>query len=215
VQHNSLSESYTASYQEILVSRKRASSARLWHRTLTTLSSKNLIRWGGLAAVLAGVLQAVASLWPSAEPTVTLELYYLLVDLLILFGILGVYGFLGERSGVTGFLGFLFGVVGTAIIVGPDGELGGVDMYAVGSAVLAVGLVLLAVGSWKARMLPYWVPVLWVLTAVLGFVGAGVEGLASLFVVSGVTFGLSFVGAGVRVWSEAGSTAQHQHGPSG
>jgi hypothetical protein len=180
-----------------------------------TLSSKNLIRWGGLAAVLAGVLRAVASLWPSAELTVTLELYYLLVDLLILFGILSVYGFLGERSGVTGFLGFLFGVVGTAIIAGPDGELGGVDMYAVGSAVLAVGLVLLAIGSWKARMLPYLVPVLWVLTAVLGFVGAGVEGLDALFVVSGVTFGLSFIGAGVRVWSEGGSTARHRHGHGG
>jgi hypothetical protein len=181
---------------------------------LTTVSSKNLIRWGGLAAVLAGVLRAAASLWPSAESTVTLELFYLLVDILILFGILGVYGFLGERSGAAGFLGFLLGVVGTVIIAGPDGELGGINMYAVGSAVLAVGLVLLAVGSWKAAMLPYWVPVLWVLTAVLGFVGAGVEGLGSLFVVSGVTFGLSFIGAGVRVWSEAGSTAWHQHGPS-
>jgi hypothetical protein len=179
---------------------------------LATFSSKNLIRWGGLAAVLAGVLRAAASPWPFAEPTVALELYYLLVDVLILFGILGVYGLLGERSGVAGFLGFLFGVVGTAIIVGPDGEIGGVDMYGAGSAVLAVGLVFLAVGSWKARMLPYWVPVLWVLTAVLGFVGAGVECLEPLFVVSGVTFGLSFVGAGVRVWSEAGSTARHQHG---
>ena len=85
-------------------------------------------------------------------------------------------------------------------------------MYAAGSGMLAAGLVFLVVGSWKATMLPYWVPVLWVLTAVLGFVGAGVEGLEPLFVVSGVTFGLSFVGAGVRVWSEAGSTARHQHG---
>jgi hypothetical protein len=180
-----------------------------------TFSSKNLIRWGGFAAVLAGVLRGAASLWPSARPTLTVELYYLVVDILILFGILGVYGFLGERSGVAGFLGFLFGVVGTAIIAGPDGEPGGIDMYAAGSSVLAVGLVFLAVGSWKAAMLPHWVPVLWVLTAVLGFVGAGVEGLAALFVVSGLTFGLSFIGAGVRVWSEAGSTPRHQHGPIG
>jgi len=169
------------------------------------LSNKSLIRWGGLAAVLAGVLRAAASLWPSVELTVTLELYYLLVDILILFGILGVYGFLAERSGVAGLLGFLLGVVGAAIIAGPDGEIGGVDMYAAGSAVLAVGLVFLAVGSWKAAMLPYWVLMLWVLTAVLGFVGARVEDLGGLFVVSGVTFGLSFIVAGVRVWSEDGS----------
>jgi hypothetical protein len=145
VRHNSFSESYTAACGEILISRKRASSVRGWHRVLTRLSSKTLIRWGGLAAVLAGVLRAGASLWPSAEPTITLELNYLVVDILILFGILGVYGFSGERSGVAGFLGFLLGVLGTAIIAGPDEELGEIDMYAAGSVVLAVGLV------WRAR----------------------------------------------------------------
>jgi len=176
------------------------------------MSTSSLIRASGLAAVLAGVLRAVFSFWPSAEATTTLELLYLLVDILILFAILGVYAFLGERSGVAGFLGFLFGVVGTALITGPDGELGGVDMYAASSAVLAVGLVLLAVGSWKAEMLPHWVPVLWVLTAVLGFVGGAVEDLGGLFVVSGVTFGLSFIGAGVRVWSETGSIPRHRNG---
>lgn len=136
----------------------------------------------------------------------------MLVDILILFAILGVYAFLGERSGVAGLLGFLLGVVGTAITTGPDGELGGVDMYAADSAVLVVGLVLLAVGSWKVAMLPRWVPVLWVLTVVLGFVGAAVKGLDDLFVVSGVPFGLSFLGAGVRVWSETDSIPRHRNG---
>jgi hypothetical protein len=46
-----------------------------------------------------------------------------------------------------------------------------------------------------------------VLTAVSGLVGGAVESLDSLFVVSGVAFGVSFIGAGVRVWAEAGSTA--------
>ena len=132
MRHNSFSQSYTAACgEEILVSRKRASSARVWHQTLMTLSNTGLIRWGGLAAVLAGVLRAAASLWPSAELTVTLGLYYLLVDILILFAILSVYGFLAERSRVAGLLGFLLGVVGTAIIARPDGEIGGVDMCAV------------------------------------------------------------------------------------
>ncbi len=114
---------------------------------------------------------------------------------------------LGEQSSVAGFLGFLLAVIGTALITGPGGEIGGVDMYAAGSAMLALGLVLLAVGSWKAARLPHWVSVLWVLTAVLGLVGGAVESLDSLFVVSGVAFGVSFIGAGVRVWAEAGSTA--------
>src|SRR5215207_1265629 len=156
---------------------------------LAALSSITLVRWGGLAAVLAGALRAAVSFWPSSDPDVAVELLYPLIDILILFGILGVYGFLGEQSGVAGFLGFLLAVIGTAIITGPDGEIGGVDMYAAGSAMLALGLVL------------------WVLTVVLGLVGGAVESLDSLFVVSGVAFGVSFIGAGVRVWAEAGSTA--------
>ncbi len=79
------------------------------------LSSTTLMRWGGLAAVLAGVLRAAVSFWPSSDPAIALELLYLLIDVLILFGILGVYGFLGEQSGVAGFLGFLLAVIGTAI----------------------------------------------------------------------------------------------------
>jgi hypothetical protein len=116
------------------------------------LSSTTLMRWGGLAAVLAGVLRAAVSFSPSSDPAIALELLYLLIDVLILFGILGVYGFLGEQSGVAGFLGFLLAVIGTAIITGSDGEIGEVDMYAAGSAVLAIGLGFLAVGLWKAQV---------------------------------------------------------------
>ena len=42
-------------------------------------------------------------------------------------------------------------MIGTAIIVGPDGAIGGVDEYAVGSLMISVGLSLLAFGTWKAR----------------------------------------------------------------
>jgi len=180
---------------------------------LDALNSVALIRWGGLAAILAGALRVAVSFWPSSDPNVALELLYLYIDLLILFGILGVYGFIGEQSGVAGFLGFLLAVAGTAIVTGPDGELRGVDMYAAGSAVLAMGLVFLAVGSWRSARLPHWVPVLWVLTAASGFLGAAVEGLEGLFVVSGVAFGVSFIGAGVRVWSEADRSAPQTPSP--
>ncbi len=177
------------------------------------MNSITLIRWGGLAAILAGALRVAASFWPSSDPNVALELLYLLIDLLILLGILGVYGFVGERAGVVGLIGFLLAVIGTAVLTGSDGELGGVDMYAAGSAVLAMGLVFLAVGSWRSARLPHWVPVLWALTAVLGLLGGAVEGLEGLFVVSGVTLGVSFVGAGIRVWSEADRTAAQTQSP--
>jgi hypothetical protein len=43
---------------------------------------------------------------------------------------------------------FFLAIVGTTIIIGSEGEIGGVDTYVAGSAVLAVRLVFLVVRSW-------------------------------------------------------------------
>lgn len=54
------------------------------------MSSTNLIRLGGLAAILAGILRGVNSFVPSDAPSVAI--LYLLTDIFILFGIIGIYG---------------------------------------------------------------------------------------------------------------------------
>ena len=174
-------------------------NAALWSQA-EIMSSQQLIRWGGLAAMLAGALRTAASFWPSAEPGVTLEILYLVIDILLLFGIFGIYAFQHERIGWFGFVGFLLAVIGTAIIAGPDGTIGVVNMYAAGSLSVGAGIVFLAVGSWTARTLPRWVAILWIVSTVVGILGR-VTGRESLFVVTGVTFGLAFVGAGARLWS--------------
>lgn len=167
------------------------------------------MRWGGLAAVVAGALRTVASFWPAAEPSTALEILYLVIDLLILFGILGIYGFQSDRIGPSGFIGFLLGVIGTAIIAGPDGTIGMVNMYALGSLSLGVGLVFLAVASWRARTLPRWVAILWVVSTTMGILGSAAA-LPGLFVIAGVTFGVAFIGAGLRVRSEIGPRNSEQ-----
>ncbi len=131
-------------------------------RNAPTVSGAALIRMGGLAAVLAGVLRTLASFIPH-QPGVALELFYLAIDLLILFGIFGVYARVHESAGVAGFVGFVLATTGTAAIVGPDGDLGGVPVYQAGSAILVVGLAFLAAGTWRDASLPRWVCVLWVL----------------------------------------------------
>jgi hypothetical protein len=165
------------------------------------MSSTNLIRWGGIAAIIAGILRGVNSLLPANLPTVTSEILYLLTDIFILFGIMGIYGFEHQESGWWGFFGFLLAIVGTGIIIGPDGSIGGVNMYPVGSLILAAGLILLAVGSWIANKFSRWIPVLWVLSTIVGFIGYFIPGLNLLFVISGVMFGIGFAGAGFKIRS--------------
>ena len=179
------------------------------------MNATTLIRSGGLAAIVAGVLRTAASFWPSSQPGVALEMLYLVIDLCILFGIMGVYAFQCEQSGRWGVVGFLLAVSGIAFITGPDGRLGGVNVYDAGALVLGTGLCFLAIGSWRAKKLPRWIPTLWVYSTVIGIAGASVESLSSLLVVSGVAFGAAFVGAGATVWSQAVSTAADLKGVDG
>jgi hypothetical protein len=169
---------------------------------LRNMRNDLLIRLSGLAAILAGGLRTAASFLPSGHSGATLEILYLVIDLLILFGVLGIYGFQSERIGPTGLVGFILAVTGTAIITGPDGKIGAVDMYAAGSLCVGLGLVVLAVGSWTARTLPRWVGILWLVSTAAGILGTA-AGLHSLFMISGIAFGLAFIGAGATVWSAA------------
>ena len=167
------------------------------------MSSATLIRLGGLAAILTGALRMVASFLPASKPpSTTMELFYLLIDVLLLFGILGIYGYQHERVGVVGFLGFLSALIGTAMITGPDGVLGGVDEYVIGSLMISFGLTLLAIGSWKSGRLPRYVSVLWILSTIIGVGGFLAGGVVITFVIAGVMFGLAFVLAGVQIWGD-------------
>jgi hypothetical protein len=166
------------------------------------MSSGMLLRLGGLAAIVAGVLRAGASFLGYSEPTLPRELLYLIIDVSILFGLLGIYFYQSADVGKSGFAGFFLSVTGTAIIVGPDATLGGVNMYAVGAAMLLVGLTFLAVGSWGAGRLPRYVSACWVLSTVSG-VGAFLVGSpAIVMMLAGIAFGIGFIGAGARIWSD-------------
>ena len=67
------------------------------------MPTSQLIRLGGLAAVVAGLLRGGASFFPFGEPTDVQELLYLAIDLSILFGLLGIYAYQSRRRGTSGF----------------------------------------------------------------------------------------------------------------
>jgi hypothetical protein len=161
------------------------------------MSSASLIRLGGLAAILAGILRGVNSFVPSDAPSVAI--LYLLTDIFILFGMIGIYGFQHQEARLWGFFGFLLAIIGIAVI--RTGAIAGVSLYAIGALIFSAGLSLLAVGSWIARKLLRWIPIFWVLSTIVGFIGYFIPGLSLLFVISGIIFGIGFAGAGIKVWS--------------
>jgi hypothetical protein len=172
------------------------------------MSIANLIRLGGLAAIIAGILRGINSFLPNSISGVAIELLYLLTDIFILFGMMGLYGFQHQESGLWGFFGFLLAIVGIGMI--RTGSISGVNMYPVGALIFAAGLSSFAVGCWIASKLPHWASVFWVLSTIIGFIGYFVSGLSLLFAISGVLFGIGFAGAGFKVWSATSKQLQRE-----
>jgi hypothetical protein len=163
------------------------------------MASATLIRLGGLAAILAGILRGINSFVPSNAPSSAIAILYLVTDIFILFGISGLYGFLHQEVRLWGFFGFLLAIIGIAMI--RTGAIAEVNLYPIGALSFTLGLSLFAVGSWIARMLPQWVSIFWVLSMIVGFVGYFIPGLSLLLVISGIIFGTGFAGAGIKMLS--------------
>lgn len=95
------------------------------------MSTPNLIRIGGLAAVLAGALLLIAYLWSLVQEfllggnpfavtttyTVTSAMY-LIGGLLLLVAVVGLHARQSMPAGALGLAGFLVALVGTGLIVG-------------------------------------------------------------------------------------------------
>ena len=170
------------------------------------MPTSTLIRLGGVAAIFAGLLRAGSSFIPDLTmgQGIFLEVLYLIIDVLILIGLLGVYGYQHETAGYSGFVGFLLALIGTAIIVGPDGRIGSLDMYTVGTGLIALGMLLLAIGTWNAHRVSRWVSILWVVSTLVGIAGFLLGGSAWTLLIAGVAFGFGFVVAGVNIWIDPG-----------
>jgi hypothetical protein len=91
-----------------------------------TMSSARLMRWSGLALMLAGLLIAIATLFhPSdADPhgfqsVAWTPVHALLIvgAILSLFGLIGLYRAQAARAGALGLAGFVLGLIGTALVV--------------------------------------------------------------------------------------------------
>jgi hypothetical protein len=98
------------------------------------MSATSLIRWGGLAGVIAGALLLIADVWSlldylrygdsqqfSAVATTTgfaiMSAMYLTGALLLLIALAGLYGSQSQTAGDLGVAGFLAALVGTGLLV--------------------------------------------------------------------------------------------------
>ena len=181
------------------------------------MSSSELIRWGGLAAIGGGVLFIVYSLLEAAtgrgDVPGPLDLLAIAAYVLLVVGLVGFHALQQRNYGRIGRAGFYttiaaFVLWGLLLLGGLLGAGTGVGVWLVPIAVLGtlVGEVLYGAATLQARVLPRWCGILFILLMpVTIFLGSVLTGVYST-----IWAGLVWLALGYALWSHSGAAAQQQ-----
>lgn len=170
------------------------------------MPSSSLVRWGGLAALVSGVVSVIGDLLrlfvdvESAESATTVTytlvfLMYLLGAALLLLGLVGLYVSQSEEAGVLGLVGFLGAFLGTVLLAGTlwfelfitpalavedaglaEAELG-LAGFILAFLLVVLGWLLFAVATLRARVYPRWPAVLLIVGVVISFFPVPLSGV--------------------------------------
>jgi len=171
------------------------------------MASSGLVRWGGIAAVAAGLVYIVlvlsgpavagGSVFASALGVVAFS-FAILAQLVATTGLHALqrehYGRLGAAGFWVTFVGFVLWLIGFVSVNGVGVTAGGVLEFFLGFGILGalVGLVLLGIATRRARLLPSWFGVL----LIVGFPATAVLVGLQLAVVGFAAFGLLWLVTG-------------------
>ncbi|MCI0554328.1 MAG: hypothetical protein L0287_25560 [Anaerolineae bacterium] len=191
------------------------------------MSSSNLIRWGGLAAVFAGVSLIIQQLYALVSPDPTTGGWlgtHTLGYIGLAFGLLGqvsVYAAQQDRISNTGTIGFILGFLGNALTAGaafmntfivpvlttsapelisPTGPLfsGPLGIIVLlGSLLVTVGFIMFGIATARAKVLPSTAAWLVVFTAWFGIAAIFAP---AVFAIAGAIFGFANAWLGWAVW---------------
>lgn len=152
----------------------------------------------GIAAILAGISR-IAAAWPlGVSEAVGPDLFYFFIDAAFLFGTVGLYTRHAEAMGLLGLAGFVPALFGVALILGPDVPFMGVDLYALGSTLFAVGMAIQS-GAALIFRVPFWGAQFFLGALALGVAAQFVPGVPWHTQVTGTLFALGFVAGGAQL----------------
>ena len=179
------------------------------------MSSLTLIRWGGLAAVVAGLLFIIVTLINLLNliieqgPSVLLVSTTQLGGALLLFGLVGLYFRWSEAIGIAGLIGFVFAFFGAALALGGS-------VWA--NLVSVLGWALLGIACLQARVYPGVAAMLLLIGTLLTAIffsavmlgGAPVGILAYMGIVATIIFYMAVVWLGFSLFTGSSEEALEQ-----
>ena len=150
---------------------------------------------------MGGVLRAAASFAPAAVTSaIARESLFVAVDVCLAMSLVSFSSIRELRpAGVVGLTLALVGITAVRL----DRALSFGNLYPVAALATAIGVMALSSSLWAGRMISGWVPLAFALSMLLGIVATIVTGANTLFVWSGVVFGVAYAGLGCMIWSSS------------
>jgi hypothetical protein len=156
-------------------------------------------RLAGFAAVLGGLIDLVGPLaYPHLAEPLRLSTY-VLIDVLLLFGMIGVQSVAGRTIGWLGLVGFVVAVSGVLLVRSSAAGIWGAASYTVASAIWSIGMVLVGAALLSKRA-PFRVAAsLWIAAFVIGLAGLALKDQGLAHRLAAWCFALGFVAAGLTL----------------
>ena len=174
------------------------------------MSSSDLIRYGGLATMAAGVAFILAGLLSLANLVSSFLISLLILgEFLVLFGLVGFhalqqasYRTIGRAGFYTTIVAILLVVLG--LIIFPLSLTFGAGLQTVGNVVQVIGLALYGVATLQVRVLPRWCGVAFIIVSPLAWILGIILGIS----VRELVFGLFWLALGYVLWSQREASAE-------
>lgn len=156
-----------------------------------------LYKLAGFAAIAGGLIDIIR-VFPVLTDPITREWLYTVIDILLVFGLIGIYLVRAEKLALLGLASFAVTMAGLNFIGGPDADPFGFSTGEQGMAVIAIGMIGFSIAWLRAGERPLSPPLLWfgsaVAAGVLGMMPAPMPDYA--LKVATILFGAGFVMAG-------------------
>lgn len=155
-------------------------------------------RLAGLCAVLGGLLRLFGPLTPFEGQNQLI--LWLVTDVLLLFGLVGIYGYSRKLLGLTGMLGFAIAVIGVLIVRSSGAEVFGPRTYAYGAVIWTVGMAVLAFPMLLRGVGHMVAAGFWTLALLIGLFSVLRQGQSWGIAAAGIAFSLGYIAAGLPLF---------------
>ncbi|MET3663726.1 hypothetical protein [Caulobacter sp. 1776] len=171
------------------------------------MERRSVLRLAGAATLIGAAVDIVAPflIYPRlVEPQP--HLVYVAIDLLLLFGMLGVRSATARSTGTLALAGLAIAVLGVMLVRTASAKIFGEASYVIASSVWSIGMVVWAVDLLRAKVLRV-AAGLWIAALVIGLAGVALKDHGPVAHVAKMSFILGFIAAGVGLIRTRGDPA--------